>query len=113
MVAPDEFFFNFNELVTPKKSDQYFNSRPRGSQIGAATSPQSAVIENRQILEERAVQIEKKFENKEVTRPTQWGGYALIPDYVEFWQGRANRLHDRIVYQLEEDQTWTKNRLAP
>jgi len=100
-------------LVSSEQSDEYFNSRPRGSQISAVTSPQSAVIKNRQILEERSANIEKKFEDKEVTRPTQWGGYALIPDYIEFWQGRASRLHDRIVYQLEEDNTWSKNRLAP
>ena len=85
-------------LVSKKQSDQYFNSRPRGSQISAATSPQSAIIDNRQILEERATSIENKYASKEVTRPSQWGGYALIPDYLEFWQGRANRLHDRIVY---------------
>jgi pyridoxamine-phosphate oxidase len=101
------------ELLSAKQSDQYFNSRPRGSQIGAATSPQSAIIENRQILEERTAKIEKQFENKEVIRPSQWGGYALIPNYIEFWQGRSNRLHDRIVYQLEDDNTWSKNRLAP
>lgn len=100
-------------LVSPEQSDQYFNSRPRGSQISAATSPQSAVIDNREILEERSANIEKKYANKEVKRPSQWGGYALIPDYIEFWQGRANRLHDRIAYKLEEDQTWSKNRLAP
>ena len=100
-------------LVSPEQSDQYFNSRPRGSQISAATSPQSAVIDNREILEQRSTDIEKKFENKEITRPSQWGGYALVPDYVEFWQGRANRLHDRIVYQIGDDQRWTKNRLAP
>ncbi len=99
-------------LVSPEQSDQYFNSRPRGSQISAATSPQSAVIDNRQILEERSAKIESKYANKEVVRPSQWGGYALVPDYFEFWQGRANRLHDRITYQLE-DQSWSKQRLAP
>lgn len=100
-------------FVSKEQSDQYFGSRPRGSQISAATSPQSAAIDNRQILEERAAQIESKYASKEVTRPSQWGGYALIPDYIEFWQGRANRLHDRITYQLEEDQSWSKLRLAP
>ena len=100
-------------LVSKEQSDQYFSSRPRGSQISAATSPQSAVIDNRKILEERAANIESKYASKEVTRPSQWGGYALIPDYMEFWQGRANRLHDRIIYQLDEDNDWNKSRLAP
>jgi pyridoxamine 5'-phosphate oxidase len=94
-------------------SDTYFQSRPRGSQIGAWASPQSSVIENRTILEERATQIEKKFENlKVLPRPHQWGGYRIDPLLIEFWQGRGSRLHDRIQF-TKIDGVWKINRLAP
>lgn len=93
-------------------SDAYFGSRPRGSQIGAWASPQSDEIPNRGIIEKRERDYLEKFEGKEIPRPGHWGGYELIPDLLEFWQGRQSRLHDRIVYQLENGK-WNKKRLAP
>ncbi len=101
------------ERVDAKMSDDYFHSRPRGSQIGAWASPQSTIIKDREILEARASQLEKKFENEKVLpRPNQWGGYAIDPLMIEFWQGRASRLHDRIVF-TKVDGTWNIHRLAP
>jgi len=101
------------ERVAAVTSDEYFQSRPRGSQIGAWASPQSAIIENRTILEQRAQQIEKKFESAKVLpRPNQWGGYQIDPLLIEFWQGRASRLHDRIQY-VKVDGSWRLYRLAP
>lgn len=99
--------------VDPATSNAYFQSRPRGSQIGAWASPQSSPIKSREILEERFQQIEKKFANEGVLpKPQQWGGYAVEPLMFEFWQGRASRLHDRIEYIKSDDQ-WKLNRLAP
>jgi pyridoxamine 5'-phosphate oxidase len=98
--------------VSEEKSVEYFKLRPRGAQIGAWASPQSAVVESRQILEERYRLMEKRFEGKEVPKPHQWGGYEVEPYLIEFWQGRPNRLHDRILY-LKQDKSWTINRLAP
>jgi len=94
-------------------SDTYFHSRPRGSQIGAVVSPQSSVIPDRNFLEEKLAETEKLFENKEIERPEHWGGYIAKPYEIEFWQGRPNRLHDRIVYTKVEDGSWTTERLAP
>jgi pyridoxamine 5'-phosphate oxidase len=94
-------------------SDAYFQSRPRGSQIGAWSSPQSSVIKDRSILEQRAAQLEKKFENeKQIPRPHQWGGYRVQPLLLEFWQGRGSRLHDRLQY-VRIDNAWRIDRLAP
>lgn len=99
--------------VDQATSDQYFQSRPRGSQIGAWASPQSTIINDREILEDRASQIEKKFENNNVLpRPHQWGGYQIEPLLIEFWQGRASRLHDRIQF-VKTDGVWKTYRLAP
>jgi pyridoxamine 5'-phosphate oxidase len=99
--------------VDQATSDQYFQSRPRGSQIGAWASPQSTIIKDRDILEDRASQIEKKFENNKVLpRPHQWGGYQIEPLLMEFWQGRASRLHDRIQF-VKTDGVWKAYRLAP
>ncbi|MCC9167075.1 pyridoxamine 5'-phosphate oxidase [Pontibacter harenae] len=99
--------------VSPETSDTYFHSRPIGSQIGAWASPQSQVIANRDVLEEADKSFTEKFsEEKEVPRPDHWGGYTLQPDRVEFWQGRPNRLHDRILFELESE-NWSIKRLAP
>ncbi|MBC5773394.1 pyridoxamine 5'-phosphate oxidase [Pontibacter sp. KCTC 32443] len=94
-------------------SDAYFQSRPKGSQIGAWASPQSQIIENRDVLEKADTMFTQKFAAAEtIPRPDHWGGYILTPDLVEFWQGRPNRLHDRIVYEMQ-DQNWHLKRLAP
>ncbi|MCU0358806.1 MAG: pyridoxamine 5'-phosphate oxidase [Cyclobacteriaceae bacterium] len=99
--------------VSVEQSDAYFQSRPRSSQVGAWSSPQSTIIENRFILEERMQAIEKRFEAQDpLPRPHQWGGYEVDPTLMEFWQGRPNRLHDRILY-LKMDNQWTISRLAP
>lgn len=99
--------------VAPSLSDTYFQSRPRESQIGAWASPQSSMIANRSILEQRYRDIEKKFEGQAVLpRPQQWGGFQVEPFEVEFWQGGPGRLHDRIQY-LKVDNTWKIHRLAP
>jgi pyridoxamine 5'-phosphate oxidase len=94
-------------------SDGYFHSRPKGSQLGAVVSPQSEVIPSRQFLEEKLRNLEKEFKNMEVPRPDNWGGYLAKPYEVEFWQGRPNRLHDRIIYELQHDLDWKISRLAP
>ncbi|GHB79305.1 pyridoxamine 5'-phosphate oxidase [Persicitalea jodogahamensis] len=98
--------------VTDLESDQYFSVRPRGSQIGAWVSHQSEIIPSREILEQKQAEYELQFANKEVPRPMHWGGYRLIPDWIEFWQGRPSRLHDRIRYELRNEK-WVVRRLAP
>ena len=100
------------EKIADNLSDGYFHSRPKGSQLGAAVSPQSQEIPNRKFLEEKLKVLEKEYENKEVPRPKNWGGYIAKPYEIEFWQGRPNRLHDRIIYILE-DIDWKISRLAP
>jgi pyridoxamine 5'-phosphate oxidase len=99
--------------VPEKESDEYFLSRPVGSQVGAWTSNQSQVIESRQWLEDRYLKLTEEFKQKELKRPAHWGGYLVTPVIVEFWQGRPSRLHDRIQYTLENDGTWTIERLSP
>jgi len=94
-------------------SDNYFDSRPEGSKLGAIVSPQSEVIPSRAFLEEKLKQLEITSEGKAIIRPTHWGGFLVRPLEVEFWQGRANRLHDRIRYQQEEDYRWKIERLSP
>ncbi|WP_439480268.1 pyridoxamine 5'-phosphate oxidase [Chryseobacterium aquaticum] len=100
------------EKIAANLSDGYFHSRPKGSQLGAVVSPQSKVIPNREFLEVKLKELEAEFENSEVPRPENWGGYIAKPYEIEFWQGRPNRLHDRIIYTLK-DVDWEISRLAP
>lgn len=97
--------------LSEQESDDYFNSRPYESRIGAWCSPQSQVIESREVLESKIQELKKKYPN-EVPRPENWGGYTIVPNEIEFWQGRASRLHDRFLYK-KEGENWTINRLAP
>lgn len=101
------------QKVSAAESDEYFLSRPSGSRIGAWVSPQSQVIRDRQWLDENEKEQLKKFEGKEIIRPEHWGGYRVRPITIEFWQGRSNRLHDRIQYSLDEAGEWKVERLAP
>lgn len=101
------------ERIAENLSDGYFHSRPKGSQLGAVVSPQSEVIPDRSFLEEKLKNLETEFENKEIPRPENWGGYIAKPYEIEFWQGRPNRLHDRIIYELQDDFDWEISRLAP
>lgn len=100
------------EKIAENLSDGYFHSRPKGSQLGAVVSPQSEVIPDREFLEQKLKDLEEKYENAEVPRPENWGGYLARPYEIEFWQGRPNRLHDRILYALE-GVDWKISRLAP
>ena len=95
-----------------ESSDLYFNSRPKGSQIAASASNQSTLIVDRSVLENEVNRLEKLYENKDIPRPDYWGGYLLSPSRIEFWQGRASRLHDRCLYELHGDD-WKMSRLAP
>ena len=99
--------------VSDKDSDDYFKTRPRGSQIGAWSSKQSTVIDSREILENNYKDIEKKYEGLDIPRPPYWICYRLRPDSIEFWQGRPDRLHDRLRYRLIEDSRWIIERLSP
>lgn len=101
------------EQVSPGESDEYFQSRPRGSQLGAIASPQSQVISSREVLEGRLQELEAQYINQEIPRPSSWGGFRVIPTTIEFWQGRPNRLHDRLLYRLVDDGSWMIERLAP
>ena len=99
--------------TTSTVSDNYFASRPKGSQLGALVSDQSEVIPDRDYLESKLKDLEKEYEGKEIPRPDFWGGFLVKPIEVEFWQGRPNRLHDRIRYNLSENYYWKVERLAP
>ncbi|MEX0288265.1 MAG: pyridoxamine 5'-phosphate oxidase [Flavobacteriaceae bacterium] len=101
------------EKISENLSDGYFESRPEGSKLGAVVSAQSEVIPSRDFLEDALKRLEKAYENKEIPRPKHWGGYLVRPQSMEFWQGRPNRLHDRIRYSLQEDFHWKMERLAP
>jgi pyridoxamine 5'-phosphate oxidase len=94
------------------ESQAYFSTRPRESQIGAWASEQSEAIASRAVLEERAIEVEKKYGDREIDRPEHWGGYRLKPERIEFWKSRIGRLHDRILYQRDGD-SWAITRLAP
>ncbi len=102
------------ERVSAAESDAYYTDRPRGSQVGAWASPQSQVIPSRRFLEEAQARIEAESSPDEpLVRPAHWGGYRLIPEVVEFWQGRPDRLHDRMRYRADPDGRWQRERLAP
>lgn len=101
------------EKTDAATSDAYFHSRPRGSRISAWASPQSQVVPDRATLERLSDELEARFEGQEVPRPAFWGGYRLRPDRMEFWQGRARRLHDRLRYLRNDDGSWRIERLAP
>lgn len=98
--------------VTDEESDQYFHSRPMGSKIGAWASDQSKTVQNRAQLEKRFEEFDLKFGDN-IPRPPHWGGFRLKPDVIEFWQGRENRLHDRLRYSLQPDGSWLIERLGP
>ncbi|UZQ53765.1 pyridoxamine 5'-phosphate oxidase [Trichothermofontia sichuanensis B231] len=101
------------ERVTAAISDAYFQSRPRGSQLGAWTSPQSQPIASREVLEAQFQVVSQQYADRPVPRPPDWGGYRVCPHTIEFWQGRPNRLHDRLRYRQGDHQTWHLERLAP
>ena len=98
--------------VSDMESDIYFKSRPAGSKLGAWASDQSSVIADRKVLEDNMLKYEQKFGNN-IPRPPHWGGYVVKPLKMEFWQGRSNRLHDRILYTFQQDGSWIRERLAP
>jgi len=100
------------EKVSDEESDVYFHSRPAGSRLGAWASPQSQVIAGREVLEQRLAALEVQYAEEQPPRPPHWGGYRVVPHLIEFWQGRASRLHDRLRYRLQ-DGHWLRERLAP
>ena len=101
------------ERISGQDSDDYFNSRPEGSKIGAWASPQSKVVENQQWLQERFEKIKHAYALKDIPRPSHWGGFIVVPTSIEFWQGRPSRMHDRIRYSSPANDQWKIERLAP
>jgi len=99
--------------INPKLSDQYFQSRPFKSRLGAAASPQSQKVDNRGILEKAMEDLKAQYPDEKIPRPVNWGGYKVIPEAIEFWQGRRSRLHDRVLYEQNDDGKWIISRLAP
>ena len=100
------------EKISAAESEEYFQSRPLGSKLGAWASNQSEVVDRRETLEARFAELQERF-GEDVPRPEHWGGYRLRPNSIEFWQGRENRLHDRLRYRLQEDGAWVIERLGP
>jgi pyridoxamine 5'-phosphate oxidase len=101
------------QKISSKESDAYFKTRPRGSQIGAWASNQSKIVPNREFLENRERELEAQYQGKTIPRPPHWGGYRVVPDSIEFWQGRPNRLHDRLRYARQSKGVWRMQRLSP
>lgn len=101
------------QFLSEPESSEYFKSRPRESQLAALASEQSKVISNRKFLEDRFSELTKKYENKDVPKPAHWGGYVLIPNKLEFWQGRESRLHDRLQFSFNNTGDWKIERLSP
>lgn len=101
------------ERVSAEESDQYFASRPAGSRLGAIVSAQSQVIPSRDVLERRLHELEAEYEDKDIPRPAHWGGFRVVPTIIEFWQGRPNRLHDRLRYRRDPSNAWIVERLSP
>ena len=101
------------EPVSAEESDAYFHSRPVGSQLSASASRQSEVIAGREELEQRVAALSAQYQDQEIPRPENWGGFRVIPDAIEFWQGRASRLHDRLRYRLLASGDWQIERLSP
>ena len=101
------------EKLAENLSDGYFESRPEGSKLAAILSPQSEVIPSREFLDKKLNELEKQYAGREIDRPLYWGGFMVKPQSLEFWQGRPNRLHDRMRYSLQEDYNWKMERLAP
>ncbi len=99
--------------VPRQESEEYFKSRPEGSRLGAWTSRQSQVISGREVLEERLKKLTAEYQDREIPTPPFWGGYRLSPQTIEFWQGRPNRLHDRLRYTRQSDNRWLIERLSP
>lgn len=102
-----------SQRIAAAESDTYFASRPRHSQIGAWASPQSEVVADRATLDQLVAEVERRFEGSDVPRPPHWGGYRVVPETWEFWQGRSDRLHDRVRYRRDAEGTWLRERLAP